>query len=289
VTEYRVRKSLLGIAILLVLGISVAVAEEMTVAPAYHITGPVALLPWTGVYFGANGGYGFANSSIAYLPNDPASLAGTCGGTGHGQCIPSADFHRDGALAGGQVGFNWQVNPFWLIGVETDYQWSNFKTTTLSNFHLGNVGVTGMITDESVTSFGTLRLRVGVLPVTALLLYGTGGLAYGHIGTDYNVPAVGTGAVTAGGFSYSCVAGGPACFAGASSKTAVGWTAGAGGEYAITNNLTFKAELLYVVLDAPGGTAVAQGTTAGTVPASFTVNFSQAHFAALRVGANLRF
>jgi hypothetical protein len=49
-------------------------------------------------------------------------------------------------------------------------------------------------------------------------------------------------------------------FFGASSGTLVGRTVGGDGEFALTSNLTFKAEILYVDLGIPKETAVAQTT-----------------------------
>jgi outer membrane immunogenic protein len=287
-----VRKSFLCVTVLLAFGVAGARADEMTSAPSFYITGPTTSQHWTGVYVGINGGYGWANSTVSYQPNDPAAQNGTCGGVGHGQCIPTAPFDVDGSLVGGQVGFNWQINALWLAGVEADYQWSKFEGSGTSVFHLGNVGTTSVLVNESVKSFGTVRARTGVIATNALFLYGTAGIAFGSVNENFSVPnpvAAGMGSVSAGGFSYLCAAGGPPCFAGSSSKTMLGWTAGAGAEYAITNNLSLKAEFLYVNFGVPGGTVVAQSAVAGTVPSSFAASTSPVTVIAARAGLNFKF
>jgi outer membrane immunogenic protein len=286
-----VNKSVLCVAAVLAFGTAAASAEEMATPPSSFITARVPYLSWSGIYVGINGGFAWGNSSVGYTPNDPAALAGTCGGGGtpKGQCIPSGDFKRDGPLAGGQIGFNWQVNSHWLIGAEADYQWSHLDGTVNSPFRLGGVGNTNMVANQTVESFGTVRARAGVVLLNSLVLYGTGGLAVGQVNQTLNVPAVAAGALTSGGFSYSCTVG-ASCFAGSSTKTLWGWSGGAGAEYAITTNLTFKTEILYVHLEAPKATATATAVAvAGATPASFTAAFSPVYFAVVRGGLNYRF
>ncbi len=284
------KKSIACIAALLAFGMTGAMAEEMAVPPSQFITARVPYLAWTGFYVGINGGFALGNSSVAFAPKDPAALAGTCGGGGapKGQCITSVDFRRDGAVAGGQFGYNWQVNSQWLIGAEADYQWSNLDGSASSSFRLGNVGATNTVASQTVDSFGTVRARAGVLLAPPLLLYGTGGFAFGQVHENLHVPAVTTNFLSAGGFSYACTIG-TACFAGSPSQTLFGWSAGAGAEYAITTNLIFRAELLYVHLSAPTATATATGVAAGTAPASIAAGFSPVYFAVMRAGLNYRF
>jgi outer membrane immunogenic protein len=277
-----VAKHLLYVAALLILGTISAVGDEITVRPAYFITSPLTTQHWSGVYIGGNGGYGWSNSSVAYFPNDPASRQIACGG----RCIPSTDFRMDGALAGGQIGVNWQINALWLIGAEADYQWSNFEGSGSTSFRLAG-GKASTLADERVRSFGTIRARMGVIAASPLLLYGTGGIAYGRINESFS--SFGTGSASMGGFSYNCSAGGPSCFAGSSSQTAWGWTAGAGAELAISNNITVKTEFLYVDLSAPRGTITAQSASVGTTPAAFTATFSSAHLALVRAGVNFKY
>ena len=284
------KKSIGCIAALLAFGMTGAMAEEMAVPPSQFITARVPYLAWTGFYVGINGGFAWGNSSVAFAPNDPAALAGTCGGGGapKGQCITSLDFRRDGAVAGGQFGYNWQVNSQWLVGAEADYQWSNLDGSVSSSFRLGNVGATNMIASQTVDSFGTVRARAGVLLAPPLLLYGTGGFAFGQVHENLSVPAATTNVLSAGGFSYACTAG-TACFAGAASQTLFGWSAGAGAEYAVTSNLIFRTELLYVHLSPPTVTAIATAAAAGTTPASIAAAFSSVYFAVVRAGLNYKF
>jgi outer membrane immunogenic protein len=267
---------------------------EMTSAPAVVISSPTGFLNWTGIYVGANGGYGWSSPSATYTANDPAAQAGTCGGVGRGQCIPQTDFGTKGPLFGGQAGFNWQIMSFWVAGVEADYQWANFNGQGYSQFHLGNVGATSALTamnvNQSVKSFGTVRARMGVVPATPVFVYGTGGLAFGQVNESFNVPSVGSGGtLTSGGNSYVCGAAGSNCFAGSSSKSMVGWTVGAGAEYALTNNILIKGEVLFIDLGSLPGTVVAQTAAAGKTPASFSASVSPASFLLGRGGINFKF
>ena len=287
------KKSLLCVVGLLTLGATVAAADELPNRPSAFILGTTSFLPWTGFYLGVNGGYGWADSSVNYSPNDAASVAGTGGvAADKGTALPSTDFLLLGGTAGGQVGYDWQINPLWLAGVAADFQWADFASGGSVAFRLGNVGATNAVTTQAVDSFGTVRVRLGVLPVNSLLVYGTAGLAFGRLSenmTIQNPLTTGTGSVSSGGFSYSCTAGGPACFAGTSSSTQFGWSGGLGTEFRITNNISFLSELLYLDLAAPKGTAVAQAALAGTTPSSVTASFPQPKIIILRGGFNYRF
>ena len=100
-----------------------------------------------------------------------------------------------------------------------------------------------------------------------MLLYVTGGLAYGHVSSSTSL--------FAGGTSISA----------SSSEMQVGWAVGTGGEYALTNNWSVKLEYLYVDLGSMsypvvGGT----GNSGSTV--TTTVNTAQN---VIRVGLNYKF
>lgn len=277
------------------ISISVANAADLPAkAPVYKA--PVVAAPhnWTGFYIGVNGGYGWSDRTVDYTPNDAAILRWTCGVFTFYTCPPPASFNSNGAVAGGQIGYNWQLNTNWLVGVEADFDWSGIKGTGISNSITGPAGPPGtpttFVTDESVKYFGTVRGRLGFIPTAPLLIYATGGLAYGKV-TENSVMNESTGGfgATFGGFGFLCVAG-PNCFVGSSSKVLTGWTVGAGGEYMITDHVTLKAEYLYVDLgNMDSFNAVATNSSSAPNPSSFSVNTSSVRFSVVRAGLNWKF
>jgi outer membrane immunogenic protein len=125
--------------------------------------------------------------------------------------------------------------------------------------------------------FGTLRGRVGWVATPRVLLYATGGLAYGHLAAS--APGLG---ISWGG-------------------TKAGWTVGASGEFAIDRNWSVKVEYLYMDLGSfNGGSATATtvknalNTPAvgfNTVTTTTTTGNFGTRFAdnIIRVGVNYRF
>lgn len=98
------------ICLILLASVSRAVAAELGVPAA--VVSPV-LAPqawsWTGVYLGAQvgGAASTANFSDSFGPS-------IYGGT----------VNAPGFLAGGKIGFNWQVlNLLWVFGIEADLNW----------------------------------------------------------------------------------------------------------------------------------------------------------------------
>jgi outer membrane immunogenic protein len=105
-----------------------------------------------------------------------------------------------------------KTQPGVVLGLETDFDLTSIENTT--------AGVS-----TKLPWFGTTRTRLGFLVNPALLLYGTGGVAYGRV--EESVP-------------------------GASVKVpGVGWTAGAGVQYAFTPQWSIGAEYLHIELDGP--------------------------------------
>jgi outer membrane immunogenic protein len=195
-----------------------------------------------------------------------------------------------------QIGYNWQANQTWLFGLETDFDWSNVKGTATSNFLIGLIGApspSNFQASEKVEWFGTARGRIGFLPINNLLLYATGGLAYGRVSANVglNSPTPGVGGL---GFSFLCNTGGGAgatnCFIGNASRTATGGAVGGGAEYALSNNVAVKAEYLYINLGHGNSVnVVAQAVFPGTAPSSFTAAYSSVDFHVVRGGVNFKF
>ena len=128
------------------------------------------------------------------------------------------------------------------------------------------------------------------LPADNLLVYLTGGFAYGQV--EHTASYITFGGATGaniGGFSAVCAGSGATCLAGTSTGTAGGWTVGGGVEYAIWQNWTIKGEYLYVSLGGQSVTETAQVFAGGTAPSSIAANFGRTTFNVARVGVNYRF
>jgi outer membrane immunogenic protein len=201
-----------------------ALAADMAVK-APPMAAPAPVFSWTGFYVGGNAGYGWKDPTVSYSPNDAIAFDGTCGGgIFGGTCIPPASFNIGGALGGIQAGYNWQLNQQWIAGVEGDFDRSGIKGTGTSGFILGSFtpAPSSFVASEEIKWFGTIRARLGWLPTNSLLVYGTGGLAYGHIDQNATLNSVATtNLFTVGQFGYFCVAG-PNCFVGSTSQTLIG-------------------------------------------------------------------
>ncbi len=242
---------------------------------------------WTGFYLGVNAGYGWGNQTANYSGNDPNILLATCGYAG---CAPPSAFRLGGGGIGGQLGYNYQFNSNWLLGLEADYDFSNIRGTGNSGLILNSVGPTNAAANVTIESFGTIRGRLGYLPTPSLLLYGTGGLAYGKVSANASMtsPALGTGGDISSGFVYLCIDA-ATCFNGSSSRVMVGWTAGAGTEFAVTDNFTAKFEYMYVNLgDARSFNTTATETANMGAPSSFAVGLSSMSFNVVRFGLNYK-
>jgi len=247
-------------------------------APAYKT--PVAVAPsWTGFYVGINVGGAWGDRSVDFAPNDPtaASFTGP---------LPSASFTSSGVIGGVQLGYNWQFNSSWLIGIETDFAGAGIKGSS-TNVN-GGLAFTSTV-DEHVKWLGTVRGRIGYLPTGNLLAYVTGGFAYGsveHTGTFTNPSGVSITVI--GNPSLICAAN-STCFAGSSSDVATGWTLGGGLEYALWQNLMLRAEYFYVSLGSKSVTETAVSFLPGTAPASFNASYSRTNINIARIGLSYRF
>ena len=159
-----------------------AAAADLPRGPAPYYPPPASVYSWTGPYAGLNLGYQWAK--VTNNVTEPTGIAG-----------------------GGQLGYNWQLGQF-VFGLETDIQ-ASAADDTFAPYKFSNPW------------FGTLRARIGYA-INNVMLYGTGGLAYGELKGEF--------------------------FGLEEDKTLVGWTAGAGIEYGFTQNWSAKLEYLYMDL-----------------------------------------
>jgi outer membrane immunogenic protein len=144
-----------------------------------------------------------------------------------------------GLTGGGQIGYNWQVNPIWVVGVETDFQGVNAKSTFSTTRTPGLVPITTNASRQ-LDWLGTFRGRLGVTPASPLLLYLAGGLAYGK-------PQLGISVVAPAGNP-------PVNTFDQVSTTKAGWAVGGGPEWKLAPNWSVKAEYLYVDLGTDSST-----------------------------------
>lgn len=215
-------------------------------APATYVPPPAPVYNWAGIYIGLNGGYAFGNSEW--------SAASSFVGTGN--------FNVSGGLVGGTIGANFQSGQF-VFGVEGDVDWTGINSS-LSSTTICGTGVTSCTFQTSNDWLGTIRGRVGYA-FDRVLIYGTAGGAFGDVKGTFS----GTTATGPIGFS--------------SDSTEFGWTAGAGLEFAITENITAKAEYLFV--DLSKGSASCSAAICGTafnIPVSFDASL-------VRAGLNFKF
>jgi outer membrane immunogenic protein len=101
---------------------------------------------WTGVYFGAQGGYAWGDASF----DDVAS------------------WQHEGGFGGGYAGFNWQLNSF-VLGVEGDVNAAGIDGSTTNT--------AGNIFRSDIDAFASVRGRLG-LAADRWLFFVTGGWAW---------------------------------------------------------------------------------------------------------------
>jgi outer membrane immunogenic protein len=242
---------------------------------------------WTGFYAGLNLGYGWKNESVDFSPNMANPIISP-----QFSPLPSVGFGTDGVNGGFQAGYNWQFNRNWLAGFEADFSFADMHGSGSSGFNLGGLPTLPFSTaaEEKTNWFGTLRARFGYLPTDNLLVYATAGFAYSRseYAVSYNNNSSTPFISNSGSFSSVCAAQ-ATCFAGSSARTATGWTAGGGAEFALWQNVTLKAEYLFVSLDGNSFSAMATEVYPGYEPASMAASFDRTILHVTRVGLNYRF
>ena len=180
---------------------------------------------WSGVYAGFQAGGAWSDTGWTFPFVESFNTA------------PGQHFATQpgGGLAGGQVGFNQQFGGI-VLGGELAFVGTEARETLLGS---------GPFADDrfktSVSDLLTLAARAGI-PLGNSLLYAKAGYADAHV--DLSAFSTATG------------------ITGDASRTAGGWTAGAGWEYRIGRSLVFGVEYDYVDLSA----SRFSGATGGAAP-----------------------
>jgi outer membrane immunogenic protein len=236
-----------------------ALAADMAVK-ASSLT-PVPVYSWTGFYAGGNVGHGWgSNTGNGYTSFTDPFLGFNIPNyfVNGGNQLPGV--RPSGVIGGGQIGYDWQISPMWVLGIVTDLQASGMKASaSVLALPTGGNAPSTQSNNAQEKWFGTLRGKVGYA-ASNWLVYGTGGLAYGNVSanTVLNCPA--------------CAGAVGLVFAGSSSSTQTGWTVGGGIEYGLMSNWTVGVEYLYVNLGTISTTATQVGGAPGFGAVTWTSN-----------------
>jgi outer membrane immunogenic protein len=227
-----------------------AVAADLPQAPppqaAAYVPPPV--YNWSGPYIGLNAGYAWGSGDATLGVSGNFISNWTSSGSGSG---------INGAIAGGQIGFNWQVNSF-VLGVEADADWSGqeLNQTIICGF------ACAATESLKISALGTARARVG-FAIDRTLLYATGGGAWASM--QFN------------GVSPVAIVN--------LSDDRFGWTVGGGVEYGVTDWLSLRAEYLFVEVNGfSASAAIPAGLGGGTLTGTLNLRDSIA-----RAGIDFRF
>lgn len=168
---------------------------------------------WNGPYIGANLGYGWADigGSVTAVDQNGNPVFGPAS---HG-------IDADGMFGGVQVGFNRRMGNF-FVGLEADLQTADISGSSTTS----GAGFT-YAASASVDWFGTARVRGGYA-TDAMLIYATGGLAFGNVDYDATFKTGNTSVHLSG------------------DDTHVGFVLGAGVELALRSNWSLKFEYQYL-------------------------------------------
>jgi outer membrane immunogenic protein len=189
---------------------------------------------WSGFYIGVNAGgaWGREDHTTGFSPSDLAANAGTGGNAAAIQAQLSGRSDLNSGFTGGfQAGYNWQMAPNWILGLEGDINYVDVSRST------GLVQIVtlppGTLSTQStrVDWLSTIRGRLGY-SFGNLMIYGTGGLAMAHEDSTNSTQAP--------------LGGGANAFEiGNASDVRFGYSVGGGVEYALNHNWSVKAEYLY--------------------------------------------
>lgn len=222
------------------------------VAPV--MAAPAPIMTWTGFYAGLNAGYGWAADPSTRLVGGTAFVDPALGGAfvnlppaaalGASGVAPAS---KGGFIGGGQIGFNYQMSPSLLVGLEADIQGvaAGASTGSIANAvaiaappgPAGRAHISNIATSSKLDYLATVRGRFGLLATPSLLVYATGGLAFGQASASASIVQTVTNPP---GPAVQPVFG-----AASTSATRLGWALGAGGEWKFAANWSAKLEYLY--------------------------------------------
>jgi outer membrane immunogenic protein len=246
---------------LLVAGLLIAVVPSLAEAADLPVMVPAAVpaapaFNWTGLYGGLHvGGRWAEHNDIMFMAPTGTTFTGTTSSS---------------VVGGVHAGYNFQLNPNVLIGIEADISYGR-NEASLTGVGPATVGpttvqlntpqiafdtrttVTTTLTQRMASELdwsGSLRGRIGFTN-DRLLVYLTGGLALGNIEVNLAQTAATSTQVqvfrTVGNnlISTTVTAGTGPTLTASRSQIRAGWTIGGGAEFALDQNWLVRGEYLY--------------------------------------------
>jgi outer membrane immunogenic protein len=273
-------KRVILFAAVLAASIGSALAADL---PSMKAPPPVFVPPpplWTGGYIGLNaGGTWTGDSSVTTFGtpgySNPLIGGGAIGATPLSAALAAGSaisVNNGGFIGGGQAGYNYQFYGSLVVGAEADIQGlagqSSVGTALGSSGSIAGFPASAVassaLASRSLDYLGTVRGRLGYLITPTLLIYGTGGFAYGGANANFSIVEAITG---------PCFCGAPAFGAASYSTARTGWTAGGGVEWMFLPNWSAKVEYLYYDLGSTTLNSTGTGLNAANTPfwgASYT-------------------
>lgn len=210
---------------------------------------------WTGFYMGLNTGAILNNSNSLKTISYPGPAAGTFENESLVSAILSSSSYSIssnlGFIGGGQLGYNRQVNMSacglndFILGFGADIQ--GIAQTSSNMYNLNGSSVPSYPSETMFSSLsatkqlnylGTIRGQIGYLIIPELMVYGTGGLAYGGARSMLKIfqsnSFIQPGSVVALSSAN-----------GSFSSTLTGWSVGGGAEWMFKPNWSIKLEYIY--------------------------------------------
>lgn len=212
---------------------------------------------WTGFHFGLNAGGAWGNDAslsrrgfpVYARPQSAATTIPVVTGVAMGLTGAQNLQTAAGFIGGAQLGYDFQRGSL-VFGIEADFQGvaggEQSDGPTVKSFpysyyslargaYLDNNEITRLAGEKTLNYIGTARAKVGYLATPDILIYATGGLAYGGVTLKSATNVVDISELTDEyGIGLS-----------SRSATLAGWTAGGGIEWMFVKNWSAKLEYLY--------------------------------------------
>ncbi len=221
-------------------------ANAGDLAPAMPVKAPVLqhAADWSGFYVGLGVGMRSTQPDVSVneiSQNGVGGLTATCAFlVSLGGCVTGQPLNDTALRASLYSGFNWQIAPRWVVGIEGDFGHADKSTTLPGMEYPASTRLTGSAADSfsvKTTWDASARARIGYLPNPAVLLYATGGAAWLHIEANSRCN------VSVNSNCNPPIGSGP--FSITNSTTRLGWTVGGGIEAMLSPNWVARGEYRY--------------------------------------------